>query len=116
MALVLHHYEGSLFSEKIRLMLGYYGLSWESVEISPIIRGRRSCPSPAYRRTPVLQDGADIFCDTHAISEYLDVLCPERPWRPGPLPMHRGASRSVPIPTSFRSLWPCASNLRRWRP
>ena len=37
MALVLHHYEGSLFSEKIRLMLGYYGLSWESVEVSPIM-------------------------------------------------------------------------------
>ena len=37
MALALHHYEGSLFSEKIRLMLGYYGLPWESVEISPIM-------------------------------------------------------------------------------
>ncbi|MGB0407363.1 MAG: glutathione S-transferase N-terminal domain-containing protein, partial [Pseudomonadales bacterium] len=83
MALVLHHYEGSLFSEKIRLMLGYYGLSWESVEISPIMPRPALMPlTGGYRRTPVLQDGADIFCDTHAISEYLDVLCPEKALAP----------------------------------
>ena len=93
MALVLHHYEGSLFSEKIRLMLGYYGLSWESVEISPIMPRPALMPlTGGYRRTPVLQDGADIFCDTHAISEYLDVLCPEKALAPRAL---AHASRSL---------------------
>ena len=93
MALVLHHYEGSLFSEKIRLMLGYYGLPWESVEISPIMPRPALMPlTGGYRRTPVLQDGADIFCDTHAISEYLDVLCPEKALAP---PALAHAARSL---------------------
>lgn len=79
MTVVLHHYEGSLFSEKIRLMFGYYGLAWRSVEISPIMPRPDLMPlTGGYRRTPVLQHGADIFCDTHAISEYLDVLCPDK--------------------------------------
>ena len=40
----------------------------------------------------MLQDGADIFCDTHAISEYLDVLCPEKALAPRAL---AHASRSL---------------------
>ena len=65
----LHHYPMSPFSEKMRLMFGYCGLTWQSV-ISP-----ESPPRPivdpltgGYRRIPVAQVGADVFCDTRLIS------------------------------------------------
>lgn len=38
--LILHHYETSPFSEKVRLMLGLKGLDWRSVQ-APVIM-----PSP----------------------------------------------------------------------
>lgn len=65
---ILHHYPMSPFSEKVRLLLGALGLEWESV-ISP-----ESPPRPivdpltgGYRRIPVAQAGADIFCDSRLI-------------------------------------------------
>ena len=33
----LHHYPASLFSEKIRLMLGYLEVPWHSVEVLSLI-------------------------------------------------------------------------------
>lgn len=77
--MILHHYEMSPFSEKIRLMFGYAGLSWQSLispempprpKLDPIVGG--------YRRIPVAQAGADLFCDTRLISEELAVLA-DRP-------------------------------------
>ncbi|MFK3796517.1 glutathione S-transferase N-terminal domain-containing protein [Pseudomonas sp. NPDC088444] len=72
--LILHHYPTSLFSEKARLMLGFKGLSWRSVIIPPIM------PKPdvvaltgGYRKTPVLQVGADIYCDTALIARRLEA-------------------------------------------
>ena len=35
-ALILHQYATSPFSEKIRLVLGAKGLTWNAVEIPPI--------------------------------------------------------------------------------
>ena len=35
--LILHHYAGSPFSEKVRLVLGYKGLSWKSVSVPVIL-------------------------------------------------------------------------------
>ncbi|QKZ03205.1 glutathione S-transferase family protein [Pseudomonas eucalypticola] len=71
--LILHHYPTSPFAEKTRLMLGFKGLSWRSVLISPVM------PKPdlvaltgGYRKTPVLQVGADIYCDTALIARRLD--------------------------------------------
>ena len=70
--LILHHYAGSLFSEKIRLLLGYLGLPWKSVEIAPIMPRPELMPlTGGYRRTPVMQEGADIYCDTRVIAERL---------------------------------------------
>lgn len=75
--LVLHHYDGSPFSEKVRLVLGYKRLAWRSVQI-PIV-----APKPdlvaltgGYRRTPVLQIGADIYCDSALICRTLERLRP----------------------------------------
>jgi glutathione S-transferase len=71
--LILHHYPASPFAEKTRLMLGFKGLSWRSVLISPVM------PKPdlvaltgGYRKTPVLQVGADIYCDTALIARRLE--------------------------------------------
>ena len=76
--LVLHHYPGSPFAEKARLMLGYKGLAWKSVFIPMVM------PKPdvialtgGYRKTPLLQLGADIYCDTALIAQVLDELLPE---------------------------------------
>jgi glutathione S-transferase len=76
--LILHHYDLSPFAEKIRLALGLKGLAWRSVQ-TPMVM-----PKPdhveltgGYRRVPVLQVGADIYCDTHCIARVLDRLHPE---------------------------------------
>lgn len=75
--LMLHHYPNSPFSEKIRLVLGYKKLAWKSVIIPHIM------PKPdvvaltgGYRRTPVLQIGADIYCDTALICDVLEQRAP----------------------------------------
>ena len=34
--LILHHYEASPYSEKIRTLMGIEGLSWSSVIVPPI--------------------------------------------------------------------------------
>ena len=75
--LILHHYPTSPFSEKVRLILGYKQLSWQSVIIPRIM------PKPdvlaltgGYRRTPFLQIGADIYCDTALICEVLEQRAP----------------------------------------
>src|SRR6187431_2355817 len=76
--IILHHYDTSPFSEKVRLMLGIKGLKWRSV-IQPVIM-----PKPdlipltgGYRRIPVLQIGADIYCDTALIARVLEERKPE---------------------------------------
>ncbi|HMN91771.1 MAG TPA: glutathione S-transferase family protein [Hydrogenophaga sp.] len=76
--LILHHYPMSPFAEKARLMLGFKGLSWQSVFIPSVM------PKPdvvaltgGYRRTPLLQIGADIYCDTSLIATVLEHLKPE---------------------------------------
>ena len=67
--LILHHYELSPFSEKIRCMLGYCDLPWKSA-ISPAMPPRPQVDplTGGYRRIPVAQIGADIFCDTRIIA------------------------------------------------
>jgi glutathione S-transferase len=71
--LILHHYDFSNYSEKVRVALGYKGLSWKSVIVPPVL------PKPdlvaltsGYRRAPVLQIGADVYCDTRLILQELD--------------------------------------------
>lgn len=71
--LILHHYPTSLFAEKARLMLGFKGLSWRSVMISPIMpKPDLTSMTGGYRKTPVLQVGADIYCDTALIARRLE--------------------------------------------
>ena len=56
--LILHHYDTSPFSEKVRLLLGLRGLAWRSV-IQPTIMPKPELTplTGGYRRIPVLQVG-----------------------------------------------------------
>ncbi len=75
--LILHHYDFSNYSEKIRLVLGLKGLEWHSVKIPAIAPKPDYTPLTAgYRRTPALQIGADVYCDTRLIAEVLEALAP----------------------------------------
>ncbi len=68
----LHHYPASPFSEKIRALLGYLDLEWHSVETSVIMPRPLLMPlSGGYRRIPVAQIGADVYCDTKIIARTL---------------------------------------------
>lgn len=76
--LILHHYPESPYAEKARLMLGHKGLVWRSVKVP------RVAPKPdlvaltgGYRKVPVLQIGADVYCDTHLIAEVLEARQPQ---------------------------------------
>ena len=72
--LILHHYATSPFSEKARAMLNARGLAWRSVIIPPIMPRPDTIPlTGGYRRTPVLQVGADVYCDTARIATLLDT-------------------------------------------
>jgi glutathione S-transferase len=78
--LILHHYDLSPFSEKIRLAMGLKKLNWRSVHIDAMPPRPFLEPlTGGYRRTPVLQIGADIYCDTHLILRTLDRLRPDSP-------------------------------------
>ncbi len=89
--LILHHYPSSPFAEKIRSVLGFKNLAWKSVIIPSVM------PKPdvlaltgGYRKTPILQIGADIYCDTALICNVLEHEQPE----PVLFPPHlKGVSR-----------------------
>lgn len=72
---ILHHYAMSPFSEKIRLMLGYAGIDWISVRVREMPPRRLLEPlAGKYRKIPVAQVGADVFCDTRTISSEIARL------------------------------------------
>ena len=75
--LILHHYPTSPFAEKIRRILGHKKMGWQSVVIPMVM------PKPdvlaltgGYRKTPILQIGADIYCDTALICDVLEQIQP----------------------------------------
>lgn len=77
-SLILHHYKESPYAEKIRALLGHKRLAWRSVIT------QRIAPKPdlvaltgGYRKVPVLQVGADVFCDTRLIAAELDRRLPQ---------------------------------------
>ncbi len=85
---ILHHYDGSPFSEKLRLMLGCKGLPWTSVKI-PVIMPKPDVVAltGGYRKTPIAQIGADVYCDPALISPLIDRLAPEPPLYPAHAPL-----------------------------
>jgi glutathione S-transferase len=76
--IILHHFDQSPFSEKIRLIFGLKNIAWTSVRISRIMPRPDLMPlTGGYRRTPVMQIGADIYCDTQCIMRELERRFPE---------------------------------------
>jgi glutathione S-transferase len=75
--LILHHYDMSPYAEKVRLMFGLKDLAWRSVQI-PIVMPKPDLTelTGGYRRTPTLQIGADIYCDTKICARALERLHP----------------------------------------
>ena len=95
--LILHHYPTSPFSEKVRLVLGMKRVAWRSVVVPAIM------PKPdvvaltgGYRRTPFMQIGADIYCDSALMCRVIDRLWPEPPLYPAASAGSRRSSRSGP--------------------
>jgi glutathione S-transferase len=91
--LILHHYPTSPFAEKIRLIFGYKKLAWQSVIIPRIMpKPELTALTGGYRRTPVMQIGADIYCDTALIADVLEKIAPAPSLYPSSV---NGASRIV---------------------
>lgn len=81
--IILHNYPQSPVAEKVRVAFGIKGLSWHNVEIP------RIPPKPmltnltgGYRRTPVMQIGADIYCDSQCIIRELESRFPTPSFMP----------------------------------
>ncbi|HSW14159.1 MAG TPA: glutathione S-transferase family protein [Solimonas sp.] len=75
--IILHHYPVSPYSEKIRAILGYKNLAWRSVIIPIVMPKPELLPlTGGYRKTPALQIGADIWCDSKLIARVLERLQP----------------------------------------
>ncbi len=75
--ILFHNYPQSPVAEKVRVVFGMKNLAWRSVEIP------RLAPKPmltaltgGYRRTPVMQIGADIYCDSQCIIRELERRFP----------------------------------------
>ena len=77
--IILHHFDQSPFSEKVRVVFGFKRLDWRSVRIPRIMPKPDLMPlTGGYRRTPVMQIGADVFCDTQIIIREIERRFP---WR-----------------------------------
>lgn len=81
--IICHNYPQSPVAEKVRVAFGIKNLNWHDVEIP------RLPPKPmlttltgGYRRTPVMQIGADIFCDSQCIIRELERRHPSPTFMP----------------------------------
>jgi glutathione S-transferase len=76
--IILHHYPTSPYAEKVRVALGIKQLAWRSVIIPMIMPKPDLMPlTGGYRKTPVMQIGADIYCDTQCILREIERRFPE---------------------------------------
>lgn len=91
--IVLHHYPASPFSEKVRVAFGAKRLAWRSVTIPNIMPKPDLMPlTGGYRKTPVMQIGADIYCDSQIILHELERRHPQPPLLPAG---HEGVARAL---------------------
>jgi glutathione S-transferase len=103
---ILHHYDFSPFAEKIRLAFGLKGLAWRSVDAPSVM------PKPdlvaltgGYRHIPVMQIGADVYCDTRRIARELDARWPSPPLLPGTC---AGVASAIEAWAERDLFWPAA--------
>ena len=101
--LILHHFATSPFSEKVRIAFGIKQLTWKSVQIPSIMPKPDLMPlTGGYRRTPVLQIGADIYCDTQLIMLELEKRAPQPPLLP---PGQAGEARAIAMWVDRNIFW-----------
>jgi len=73
--IIFHNYPQSPVAEKVRVAFGIKELAWRNVEIPRIPpKPMLTALTGGYRRTPVMQIGADIFCDSQCIIRELERL------------------------------------------
>jgi len=81
---ILHHYDGSPFSEKVRVAMGIKGIRWHSVLIPNMMPKPDYLPlTGGYRRTPSMQIGAEVWCDSAMILRELERRFPQPTLYPG---------------------------------
>ncbi|OYY72218.1 glutathione S-transferase family protein [Sphingomonas sp. 28-63-12] len=84
--LILHHYPRSPYAELVRRALGIKGAHWRSVMIPNMAPKPELTPlTGGYRKTPVLQIGADVYCDTAIAIEAIEAFQPLPTLFPAPL-------------------------------
>ena len=76
-AILFHQYDPSPFSEKVRVIFGIKGLDWYAVD-EPIIMPKPELTllTGGYRKIPVMQIGADVYCDTQRIIAEIEKRYP----------------------------------------
>ncbi|MEY2928053.1 MAG: hypothetical protein RL367_2530 [Pseudomonadota bacterium] len=103
--ILLHQYDNSPFSEKVRVCLGIKGLNWGAVDQPVIMPKPNLVPlTGGYRRIPVMQIGADIYCDSALIVRELERRYPAPTLFPGG---DRGLAHALALWTD-RSLFQAA--------
>lgn len=80
--LELYQFELSQYSEKVRLILDYKGLTYRKIEVTPGIGQVELFRLTGKRQVPVLKDGNQYIADSTEIAKYLDRQYPERPLIP----------------------------------
>lgn len=76
--IILHQYPASPFSEKIRRILAYKAVPWRAVAVPRMVPKPDLMPlTGGYRRTPVMQVGAQVYCDTALIAQELERRFPQ---------------------------------------
>ena len=83
-SIILHQYDISPFSERVRVAFGIKGLDWFACD-EPIIMPKPEllALTGGYRKIPVMQIGADIYCDTQIILRELERRFPAPTLFPG---------------------------------
>ncbi len=84
--LILHQYAMSPFSMKVIKVLAHKGVAWAAVD-QPMIAPKPDLTplTGGYRRIPVLQMGAHIYCDTKLIISQIERTHTDTPLTPAPL-------------------------------
>ncbi len=102
--IILHHFDRSPFSEKIRVVFGHKGLSWKSVRIPQIMPKPDLMPlTGGYRRTPVMQIGATCSATRRSSSARSNAAFRRRLCFPRAEPASLGRSARGPTAPSFRT-------------
>lgn len=101
--MILHHYPNSPFSEKVRVAFGLKQAAWKSVVIPNIMPKPDLMPlTGGYRKTPVMQVDADIYCDTQLIMLEIDKRVPAPPLLP---PGKEGEARALAMWIDRNIFW-----------